>query len=248
MFALKKLVGAALMPLSIVFWLLVAGVWLLWRGRRPRLARGLITAALAVLVIAGGAFPSTVVTGWFEHVEHAAEPADGVRWIVVLGGGHSHDEALPVSSRLSDHTLKRLAEGVRLWRAADDARLFLSGGTTRHPVTEAEEMRHMAVLLGVPEAAITIDPDSLDTAEQAATIAERLGDTPFLLVTSAVHIPRAVAMLESRGARPIPAATGYRSLDQPWYRWLPGSHGIERTTAAWHEVLGRVWAALRGQT
>ena len=80
--------------------------------------------------------------------------------VVVLGGGVDEGTGLPPASRLNPGTIKRLAEGVRLWRARPRARLIVSGGSWVEGLTrEAEVMAAWAVELGVPEdLVITLTP------------------------------------------------------------------------------------------
>ena len=54
---------------------------------------------------------------------------------------------------------------------------------------------------------------SLDTAEEASSVATLVGNSPFILVTSAYHMPRAVRLMQLAGARPNTRA--HRSAGTP---------------------------------
>ena len=74
-----------------------------------------------------------------------------------------------------------------------------------------------------------------------ATWQPPLGGAPFVLVTSAYHMPRAVRLMQRAGQHPIPAPTGQRVGAFPWrgfHRWLPTSAGLRDTELALHEYLG----------
>lgn len=59
-------------------------------------------------------------------------------------------------------------------------------------VSTAEVGARVAQSLGVPHEQI-ITPDlPKDTEEEAAAVKQAIGDAPFLLVTSASHLPRAM--------------------------------------------------------
>jgi uncharacterized SAM-binding protein YcdF (DUF218 family) len=94
-----------------------------------------------------------------------------------------------------------------------------------------------------------LDPDSLDTADQAELIAKMLGREKFILVTSAAHMPRSMALFKRRGMQPIAAPTDFRASTTPSSdptRFFPGATSLGQTQTALHEYLGLAWAWLRG--
>ena len=173
-----------------------------------------------------------------------------IRWIVVLGGGLASDPRLPANSQISAATLARLVEGVRLYKTLPGSKLLLSGGRVFNPVPEAEPMARVAVLLGVKPQDIRLESDSLDTAQQAKDIAKMIGQGKLILVTSAAHMPRALALFKKQGLEPIPAPTNYQALESQQLcpgDFLPRADSLEKETSAVHEYLGLAWAWLRGE-
>jgi uncharacterized SAM-binding protein YcdF (DUF218 family) len=172
------------------------------------------------------------------------------KWIVVLGGGHRSDPSLPANSQISAAALGRVVEGVRLHKAIPGSTLLLSGGAVFDPVPEAEVMAQVAVLLGVKPGDIMLESDSRDTADQAEFIAKMLGKEKFILVTSAAHMVRSMALFRRRDLQPIPAPTDFRASNTPSSgpdKFFPGAGFLGQTQVALHEYLGLVWAWLRGQ-
>jgi uncharacterized SAM-binding protein YcdF (DUF218 family) len=95
--------------------------------------------------------------------------------------------------------------------------------------------------LGIAPAAIMLSDKPLDTGSEARAVVKLLGTTPFLLVTSAYHMPRAMRLMQNAGAQPIPAPTGQRvngSAREQWGRIFPNSAGLGKTERALHEYLG----------
>ncbi len=255
MFFLKKLIGMLLMPLPVALGLLLAALVLFWRQRRFRLARWLASAAWLLLFLAGSQWMAWQLEGpltgryppWRVSQAGSGAPAT----IVVLGGGKHRNARLPIVARLTQVSLNRLVEGIRLYRALHaiqpGERLLLSGGPRRAP--EALLMRQVALALGVPDAALELETTSLDTPSQARHLKPMLGARPFLLVTSAVHMPRAMALFKRQGLDPIPAASDWTaSSPSNWMSWLPNAATLQDASAAWHEILGRLWESLRGET
>ena len=71
-----------------------------------------------------------------------------------------------------------------------------------------------------------------------------------MLVTSAVHMPRAMALFRRRGAQPIPAPTHHMTLDVPGVACAsssPRPGALDEVDAGVHEYLGMVWSKLRGR-
>ena len=133
----------------------------------------------------------------------------------MLGGGHVSDPRLPANSQISAAALGRVVEGVRLYKAIPGSKLLLSGGAVFDPVPEAEVMARIAVLLGVKPQDISLEPDSRDTADEAEIIAKMIGRERFILVTSASHMPRSMALFRKRGLQPIPAPTDFQVRGSP---------------------------------
>src|SRR5207253_2584324 len=99
-------------------------------------------------------------------------------------------------------------------------------------------------------ASLDLDSISPDTETQAEVVRGRLGAAEFYLVTSASHMPRALALFRKAGTNPIPAPThfltqGDRSLAPSDF--FPSSGGLRRAEAATYEYLGLAWAKVRGK-
>jgi uncharacterized SAM-binding protein YcdF (DUF218 family) len=249
MFLLKKLVSGLLYPLPVCLLLLAAGVLLLWFGKRRALGRGLATAALLLLVVFSlRPLPRLAVRGLEDRYETflPGRPAGReVAWVVVLGGGAARDPQLPPNDQLSAVSLARLVEGIRILRLVPEARLLLSGAQ------EAVSLERTAVLLGVAPERIRCEARSRDTREQARDVREIVGAEPFVLVTSAAHLPRAMALFEQAGMAPVPGPANRlaKRTDEPLIlRFYPREGYLEDLQRAWHEYLGLAWARIREVT
>ena len=254
MFFFKKLIAPFLMPVPLCLTLLVAGLVLLWFTRRQRAGKYLATAGALLLVLFGYGFVSNRMLSSLERqyqpVADAREAAGRVRWVVVLGGGSSSDQSLPEGTRLSEASLARLVEGVRLQRQLPESRLLLSGGSVFGSDADANTMRTLAVGLGVDPASLVLDSASPDTETQAEAVRAQLGTEEFFLVTSASHMRRAVALFRKAGTNPIPAPTHFivhegRLLGPGDF--FPSSGGLRRVETAAYEYLGLAWAKIRGK-
>lgn len=257
MFLLKKIVAPFLFPLPLSLLVSFAGLWLLFFTARRR--TGKILVLLGVLILALLSFPpiSSRIIAPLEQQYGVYSPAsfqavsDPVAYVVVLGGGHVSDSSLPVTSRLSDASLVRLAEGIRVCRKNPGSKLIVSGGAVFDPVPEAMTMAEAAKTLGMQGSDVIMESDSKDTKDQARLIKSIVGKGRLVLVTSASHMPRAMALFRKQGMDPIPAPAGRGAYNKKRH-WSPGllfptADALKKSERAVYEYLGILWAKLRGQ-
>ena len=253
MFLLKKITGLLLSPLTVCIVLFVSGLFLLLFTRRQRTGKFTVTLGVVFLLLMSyDALPDRAL-GTLEHRYpplKKIDPISDIKWIVVLGGGHITDPNLPLASRLSGESLSRLIEGVIIHKRLPESRMILSGGNIFDPVPESKSMAELAIILGIDKDDIHEEPAGLDTEDQAILINKIVGKDKFILVTSAFHMPRSMALFQKQGMHPIPATAGHRIKDKETidpFMFFPDSGGIEKMEFAVHEYLGMLWAKLRGR-
>ncbi len=242
MYLMKQLVGALANPLTIA--LLIAGAAAICRVRgRSRIASWLLFSAAAIGYLGAIGPVGNALLGPLERWHpplREEQLLPGVRHVVVLGSGYSPRDELPVTSALDEAGLVRIVEGVRLTKWLDSAHLVVSGGAPPGLAPSAAGYAQLARELGVSDALLIVLDESLDTGDEARDVVEAIDEEPFLLVTSAFHMPRAMKLMQRAGARPIPAPTGHliRPSDGDWRDLLPTSYGLRKTELAMHEYLG----------
>lgn len=244
---IKQFVGAAVMPLACALLVVVIGAIVRLCGRR-RAATVLWTVA-ALIVYLSAIDP--VANALLTPLESRYPPLGDAReipaahFIVVLGSGYGPHDGIPITAALSGDGLARIAEGVRLKRMIPGARLVVSGGATGNQTTSAIGYARFAADFGVdPREIVSLDK-SLDTAEEASSVYALTGTLPFILVTSAYHMPRAMRLMRSAGGHPIAAPTAQRTSSEPSFgarKWIPNSASLRKTECAIHEYMGLVIA------
>ena len=257
MFIFKKIVSQSFYPLPVSLEISFLGLALLWFTRKQRAGRLLVSFRLLTLTLLSYGAISDQLLG---HLENEYEPYNvnslnqdsnyRIQFVVVLGGGHISDPTLPITSQIDDSALVRLVEGIRVYRRHPGSRLVLSGGSAFDPIPHAELMARVAKEIGVDENDILIEAQSKDTRDEAHLIKSIVGSSPFVLVTSASHMPRAMALFKKLDLNPIPAPTGHRVKDRQRVHpgmFFPNSIDLRKSERAFHEYLGIRWARLRGQ-
>lgn len=252
-FWIKKIVLLFAAPLPLAMLLLAAALVLLWTGRRHRLGLWLATASFVLLVLFGfWPLPSGAMWQLERTYPALLTPEAGVarppEVIVVLGGGVSDDHGIPPHDRLSWSALSRVVEGVRLARSFPEARLLFMGGSVTNDEPEAAVMRRVARDLGVAAERIDVETASRDTDDQARHAGRTLAGRRVVLVTSAFHMPRALALFEAHGLAPVPAPTGYFVDEESGvdlWDFAPSGADLELSQLVMKEWLGRAWMAVR---
>ena len=233
LFTLKKVIGNMLLPLPLMLLIIGAGLALLWFSRFQKTGKIFISI------------------GWLALLLLSLQPQK-VDYIVVLGGGYTWNPQWAPSSNLINNSLPRLNEGIRLWRENPGSKLIFTGGVAKtNTVSTAEVGARVAQSLGVPrEQIITLDLPK-DTEEEAAAVKQAIGDAPFLLVTSASHLPRAMIFFQQEGLNPLPAPANQLAIDSPlnpWERAIPSPVWLMHSDRVGYETLGRIWQWLKGSS
>ncbi len=264
MFILKKIISAFLNPLPLSLMLSFLGLYFLWFTNKQKAGKILVSVGLVILTLFSysaltnkllrplerqyGAFDRGSSSSVQEAVNKSA-----IKFVVVLAGGHTSDPEVPLISQIGKDALVRLMEGIRIYRGYPDAKLLLSGGGSFDPVSEAEIMARIVGVIGVPEKDIILESRSKDTRDEALFIKPIVGSEPFVLVTSAYHIPRSMALFRKLGMNPISSPVGHNIKDRQgiqgfnFHSLFPNSDSIRKAELAIHEYLGLIWAKLRGQ-
>ncbi|RZO64056.1 MAG: YdcF family protein [Sandaracinaceae bacterium] len=237
-YLLTKTLGAMAMPLGLV-WCALAGFIALayWRDRWRELPA--LCVVFVLFSLAGSGFVADLLGGSLERA-YASDPFAEAPFdaVIVLGGGTDEAYGRIQLGASGD----RVALGARLYHRGLAPRLVTTGsaiaGFSEHDAAAATERiwREM----GVPAEAIVRLEGARTTSEEAVIHAREIrarGWRRVGLVSSAQHMPRALALFRERGARVVPLAADFRS-DAP--RWR-GFHDLVPRGDAAARIHGACW-------
>ncbi len=162
---------------------------------------------------------------------------------IVLGGGID-----PAASKGSGETElnaggDRILAGYELFRSGQARNLLLSaGGPDPARPVEADWGAATYRRLGVPPDRVVLERESRNTrenAERSARIVKERGWRSLVLVTSAMHMPRAAATFRKVGLEVdlLPVDHRFGPKDGSW---LPRVESLERSSGALRELAGRL--------
>jgi uncharacterized SAM-binding protein YcdF (DUF218 family) len=190
------------------------------------------------------------LTGVLEE-RYAVPPHPEGDVIILLGGGVAGG-APDLTGRgfPADGMLPRVITAARLQRKLG-VPVVVSGGKVFDPLdAEAPVVARVLEDLGVPARKILQEGASRDTEENARYTKRILDERRFrapLLVTSAYHMPRSVAIFLNAGIPVTPVPAGFRTWKGKVYRWfdyLPTAGGLFQSATALREYLGIAWSRI----
>jgi uncharacterized SAM-binding protein YcdF (DUF218 family) len=258
---LSKLLPLLVYPLGLACILLMLALAL--KGR-PKWRRGLMIASLVILWLGGNRWVSYGLARSLEWRDLPSEATPNAQVIVLLGGGTESGEA-PRPMTEVNSAGDRVLYAAQLYHDGAAPIILASGGNVSfsdaRSTTPAEEMTDILLLTNVPAEAIWQQDQSQNTYEDAvysAALLEQQGIDSIILVTSAMHMPRAKALFEAQGLNVTPAPADFTVTQHNWQTTfrpgideffiylLPNASALGLTTNVLKEYLGLLVYGLRG--
>jgi len=252
---MREFLSILIMPLPVLFLVLITVIILFLSGRKKPGKILLIIAVIWFFIISTPLIPRLLV----KSLENKYPPlnADLIKNlpdscdIIILGGGHSDDRELSPNNQLSTAALARLVEGIRIHKLIPGSRLILSGYKGRSEISQAAILYRTALMLGVDSASMVMQTLPANTRMEAEEYAKNLrSENKLIVVTSDLHMPRAILLFRRVGLDPLAAPTNqiikYGSVKYPW-RWMPSSGYISMMEAVTHEYVGILWVLAGGR-
>ena len=254
-FVLSKTAGIAILPANFLLGLGLLGALLLLTRQAP-MGRKLLVLSIALLSVCAfsplGNLLLYPLESRFPPWNASAGAPDG---IIILGGSIDPDVSEARGAPVIKSAADRIVAGAALARKYPNARIILTGGSAKLIFNEAREADYAAMVfdsLGIEKSRLIIERNARNTVENAefskALAAPRPGER-WLLVTSAVHMPRSVGLFRKIGfaVEPYPVDWRTRGLEDVWTFTPLAREGLVRTDLAMREWIGLVAYRLTGK-
>jgi uncharacterized SAM-binding protein YcdF (DUF218 family) len=144
--------------------------------------------------------------------------------ILVLGGGHNPDSSGLWEQQLNNSSLRRVLEGIRLFKLNEYSNLVMSGHSLKlgYP-SQAEIQGYVAETMGINKNSIIYISEPANTEQEAFFYKRNVntGDIPIVIVTKALHLRRALFIFSSHGFKTYcaPAYYSFKEFD-PSLLWF----------------------------
>jgi uncharacterized SAM-binding protein YcdF (DUF218 family) len=252
---MREFLSLIISPIPVLYLLLLAG-FVLFGLKRKRIGKiFVLIAGVWFFIITTPFFPKIIVSSLESKypqlsdslIKNFGSPCD----IIVLGAEHTDNKNLSPNNQLSLIALSRLTEGIHIHRMIRGSRLILSGYGRRSSLSHALVLYRTALILGVDSASMAIQPFPSNTRMEAEEYVKNFGvKNNLILVTSAIHMPRAMLNFHKEGINPIAAPTGFilknGSQKYPW-EWMPFSDNIIMMEESIHEYAGIMLTKIGGK-
>jgi len=247
-FFFGKLVWAVAQPGNILLLCLLAGLVLLAisRWRRGKVLIGLSALGFALLAVAP--IGPAMLLALEQRLPRPAALPERIDGILVLGGAVDPALSQSYGETVFNSAVARVLGGIALARRHPEAKLALIGGEGGFvPVGLPESRATLGFVVeqGIAPGRVIIEERSRSTHENAVFAKELIRPGPgetWILITSAYHMPRAVASFDAVGWPVIPYPVDYRIDPQTGLRAnFSLLDGLSSSTLA-----GKEWAGLLG--
>lgn len=254
-FKLSKILWWLAAPDAILVILLLSGCLLLWLKAYKK-TRFLLTI-LSVLILGITIFPVGVwllypLEKRFMPVEQVAEPVDG---IIMLGGAEHILESLAWRQAEMGEESERFFAFISLLKKHPTAKKVYSGGTGSVEHQEfkgSETAKRLLASQGLDVSGIIFESQSKNTYENGLYSKRLIRPEPgekWILVTSALHMPRAYGVFLKLGWQITPYPVDHlTNPDDLFYLTFNFSGNIGLLKTAIHEWVGLAAYYLTGKT
>lgn len=250
---MKSYLILLIVPMNLCIFLVAIGVALAF-FRHFRSA--FLCASLGILWLFMWSIPMTslLIGGYLEnkYPYRASKLIDNAQAIVVLGGNIADHRKNWFEHFDKKNLHSRIDTADALFMAHKAPCIILSGGNIDGYMSEAEKMAATLKQRGIPTSALITEKESATTRENGLFVKEILQQhniDSILLVTSALHIPRAMAVMQHLGINAIAAPNPPQITlpDDPHFTvWLPNVRALQGSRSIIKEYIGFAVYWLRG--
>lgn len=225
----------------IFFLFVLAAYW--WRKKGERQIAVLLAGITMVFYLLCTGLVAERTMGWLEsRYVPPQQPSGDV--IVMLGGGALPDVPdVSGEGALCAYPANRLLTVIRLQKMLDIPVLLSGGQVYKDTGNEAQIARRMLTSLGVPEDKVLIEPNSINTNENAKfsiNLMRQQGLSQPILVTSAFHMNRSVLAFSKQGMEVLPYPTDYqvgRKHELHYMKLSPQADALQMNVTVLRELL-----------
>jgi uncharacterized SAM-binding protein YcdF (DUF218 family) len=252
---LRNYILALISPTAWIGILLILGTFLLWT-KKQKVAKIFLTLGVSLFVLFSF---DPIVEALLNQLENKypgfeisqLKATDKIKYVVVLAGGYIESpNTHPLSTKLGKSTNIRVIEGIKIHREIPGSKMVFTGKGWAE-MTEAQAMKNFAISLGVKAEDIVLENESTNTIDHTVYLKDILKADQFVLVTSALHMPRSMGLFLKAGYKPIPAPTGHLLTGQ--YAFfnmkvaLPTGDNLHASDLLFYEFASTILAMMKGK-
>ena len=228
---LKKVLSVILMPLSIGVIFAVLALVFLYFNNSKRAKRYIIYSIVWITLFSWAPFANMLLKPLESAYPKLETIPKDINYILLLGGDRD----------------KRAWEVLRLYHKNPNLTIITSGFSLHDKISDANKTAQLLIDSGIPKEKIVMQEEAKTTFEEAGWMKKRVGKKPFILITAAYHMPRAIALFKKQGLNPIAAPTDFNKVNEYGVLSMLQSVHLKNSEHAWHEYIGILLYWLQGK-
>jgi uncharacterized SAM-binding protein YcdF (DUF218 family) len=250
-FILSKILFFLTTPISWIFGLFLWGMLTKKALRKKRM----LWSSLILFYFFSNAFiTDEFVRAYEERDQTYSELTETYDVAIVLGGFSNYDEQQEMVQFHS--ATDRLMAGIKLYKTGKAKKLMISSGSGQIMNPDEKEalfIKDYLLAIGIPEQDLIIEGESKNTHENAINSANILNSTytdgKYLLITSAMHMPRAKRCFKKASLTITPFSVDQQAGPRKYlldHLFLPDTDSLVRWQKLIKEWLGLITYKIMG--
>lgn len=250
-FLLSKVLALFVMPITWVILCFLAARLL----KNTKTKKRFFWLGLVLLIFFSNQYISNRVILWWEPAPYPI--ADMKTYDVgVVFTGVTKGSKRPADRVYFNKGADRITHTLQLYNEGKIKHILISGGLGFQqftPSVAAERLQSFLLMAGVPDSVITVEPDAVNTYENAVKSAKILNENhpneSYLLITSAFHMKRASLCMKKQGLEFDMFPTDYysdRATKNFDDLFIPKAEAIQRWQKIFKEIVGIVVYKMMG--
>lgn len=250
MFLLTKILSLLLKPVILIVVLSIIAMII----KNPKRKKRLLITSFAGLIFFTNPFIYYTVA-----ISYAAKPVTLTKTYsvgIVLGGFLSYSPSRD-QGRFSQ-ACDRFIQTALLYKKGNIQKIIYTGGNGYAPgqdIQEATYIKNQFILLGIPAEDVYIEPHARNTYENAINTSRMVDSLklsgPYVVITSAMHIPRAKRLFEKTGMNIVPYPSDFNTTNTANNFWddylIPSSFVLYNWESVIKEIVGLLVYKLIGK-
>jgi len=242
-FILSKILAFFVRPLTWIIGLFLLSVFL----KSEKWKKRCFYVSLGLLLLFSNEYLANRVMSWWEY---QPVPFAGLQEydVAIVFSGVTRGSKTPRDRVYFREGADRITHTLQLYNEGKIKHIIVSGGLGSEKVENsaaADRLKSFLTMAGVPDSVITVEPEAVNTYENAVNTAEILNrdfpDQKYLLVTSAFHMKRSELCLQKQGVQFDVFPAGYLT-DRPTFNFedvvIPRATAIEKWEKLFKEWVG----------
>lgn len=242
-FILSKILAFFVRPLTWIIGLFVLSLFL----KNKRLKKRCFYLSLGLLILFSNEYLANRVMGWWEYQPVPFAELEDYD-VAIVFSGVTRGSKTPRDRVYFREGADRITHTLQLYNEGKVKHIIVSGGLGFEQVENsaaADRLKSFLTMAGVPDSVITVEPEAVNTYENAVNTAEILNrdfvNQKYLLVTSAFHMKRSELCLKKQGIEFDTFPAGYLT-DRPTFNFedvvIPRATAIEKWEKLFKEWVG----------